>query len=158
MFGGPCIGGGMGRGDVGAGEGLPVIGDNVVIAVRAMIFGPIRIGSNVTIGAGALVVQDLPPHTKLDTIGDTDRTISPAAETSRAPQRLLLGHGELLEIVRSVRPAITDSELDLPLSKSSLDSLDLAIVRSAIEVRLGHTLSDELWFASNTLAEIIEAR
>jgi serine O-acetyltransferase len=158
MFGGPCIGGGMGRGDVGAGEGLPVIGDNVVIAVRAMIFGPIRIGNNVTIGAGALVMQDLSPHTKLDTIGDADRTISPAVETSRAPQRLLLGHGELLEIVRSVRPAITDSELDLPLSKSSLDSLDLAIVRSAIEVRLGHTVSDELWYASNTLAEIIEIR
>jgi serine O-acetyltransferase len=33
MFGGPCIGGGMGRGDVGAGEGMPVIGDNVVIAL-----------------------------------------------------------------------------------------------------------------------------
>ena len=59
----------------------------------------------------------------------------------------------------SVRPAITNSELDLPLSKSSLDGLDLAIVgRSAIEVQLGHTLSDELWFASNTLAEIIETQ
>ena len=59
MFGGPCIGGGMGRGDVGAGEGLPVIGDNVVVALRAMIFGPIRIGNNVTIGAGAIVIKDV---------------------------------------------------------------------------------------------------
>jgi serine O-acetyltransferase len=59
MFGGPCIGGGRGRGDVGAGEGLPVIGNNVVIGIRAMIFGPIRIGNNVTIGAGALMIKDV---------------------------------------------------------------------------------------------------
>lgn len=59
MFAGPGIGGGMGRGDVGAGEGLPVIGDNVVIGARAMILGPIRIGNNVTIGAGALVIKDV---------------------------------------------------------------------------------------------------
>jgi serine O-acetyltransferase len=59
MFGAPGIGGGMGRGDVGAGEGLPVIGDNVVIGARAMILGPIRIGNNVTIGAGALVIEDV---------------------------------------------------------------------------------------------------
>lgn len=59
MFGAPGIGGGMGRGDVGAGEGLPVIGDNVVIGIRAMILGPIRIGNNVTIGAGALMIKDV---------------------------------------------------------------------------------------------------
>jgi serine O-acetyltransferase len=59
IFGAPVIGGGMGRGDVGAGEGLPVIGNNVIIGVRAMILGPIRIGNNVTIGAGALVIKDV---------------------------------------------------------------------------------------------------
>ena len=59
MFGAPGIGGGMGRGDVGAGEGLPVIGDNVVIGVRAMILGPIRIGNNVIIGVGAVVLKDV---------------------------------------------------------------------------------------------------
>jgi serine acetyltransferase len=36
-----------------------VIGNNVVIGVRAMILGPIRIGNNVTIGAGALVIKDV---------------------------------------------------------------------------------------------------
>jgi serine O-acetyltransferase len=59
MFGGPCIGGGMDRGDVGAGNGLPVIGDNVVIGARALIGGPIRIGNNVIIGVGALVIKDV---------------------------------------------------------------------------------------------------
>jgi serine O-acetyltransferase len=37
MFSAPSIGGGMGRGDVGAGEGLPVIGNNVVIGGRAIL-------------------------------------------------------------------------------------------------------------------------
>jgi serine O-acetyltransferase len=59
LMNGPCIGGGFGRGDVGAGEGLPVIGDNVVIGARAMIGGPIRIGNNVIIGVGALVFKDV---------------------------------------------------------------------------------------------------
>jgi serine O-acetyltransferase len=59
MFAAPGIGGGMGRGDVGAGDGLPVIGDNVVIGARALVGGPIRIGNNVIIGAGALVIKDV---------------------------------------------------------------------------------------------------
>ncbi len=59
MFSAPGIGGGMGRGDVGAGEGLPVIGDNVIIGGRALIVGPIRIGNNVTIGVAAIVIKDV---------------------------------------------------------------------------------------------------
>jgi serine O-acetyltransferase len=59
LFGGTIIGGGMGGGDVGAGEGLPVIGDNVVIGIRAVILGPIRVGNHVNIGAGALVIKDV---------------------------------------------------------------------------------------------------
>ncbi|MGH6821979.1 MAG: serine O-acetyltransferase [Methylocella sp.] len=156
------IGGGRSNKDNGGGPGLPIIGNHVTLGPRALVLGPVVVGDGCEIGAGRIVMQDLPPHTKLDIIGDADdppdRAISPAAETSRAPQRLALGHGELLEIVRSVRPAITASELDLPVSEASLDSLDLAIVRSAIEVQLGHPVSDELWYASNTLAEMIETR
>jgi serine O-acetyltransferase len=59
LMNGPSIGGGLGRGDVGAGDGLPVIGDNVVIGARALVGGPIRIGNNVIIGAGALVTKDV---------------------------------------------------------------------------------------------------
>jgi serine O-acetyltransferase len=59
LLNGPCIGGGLGRGDVGAGDGLPVIGDNVAIGARALIGGPIRIGNNVIIGVGAVVLKDV---------------------------------------------------------------------------------------------------
>ena len=38
----------------------PVIGDNVYIAPGARVFGPIRIGHNVKIGANAVVYKDIP--------------------------------------------------------------------------------------------------
>ena len=39
---------------------VPVIGDNVQISSGAKILGPIRIGSNVIIGANAVVTKDVP--------------------------------------------------------------------------------------------------
>lgn len=39
----------------------PVIGNNVTITCGAKVLGPITIGDNVTIGANAVVVKDLPP-------------------------------------------------------------------------------------------------
>lgn len=42
--------------------GVPVIGDNVYIAPGARIFGKIRIGNNVKIGANAVVYRDVPDN------------------------------------------------------------------------------------------------
>ena len=39
---------------------VPTIGDNVTIYPGAKILGKIRIGNNVKIGAGAIVVEDVP--------------------------------------------------------------------------------------------------
>jgi serine O-acetyltransferase len=61
MFGAVLIGGGLGHGDVGAGDGLPSIGDDVVIGIRATLLGPITIGDKALIGACALVVTDVAP-------------------------------------------------------------------------------------------------
>lgn len=46
----------------GEGEkrGAPIIGDNVYIAPGARLFGRIRIGNNVKIGANAVIHRDLP--------------------------------------------------------------------------------------------------
>lgn len=41
---------------------VPIIGDNVQISAGARILGPIRIGSNVIIGANAVVVKDVPDN------------------------------------------------------------------------------------------------
>jgi serine O-acetyltransferase len=49
-------------GVAGSGEkrGVPVIGDNVYLAPGARVFGRIRIGNNVKIGANAVVYKDIP--------------------------------------------------------------------------------------------------
>lgn len=57
-----CIGRGSKPKDVGAGTGLPVVGDHVVIGARSMILGPITIGSHATIGPGSVVMKNVPEH------------------------------------------------------------------------------------------------
>ena len=41
---------------------VPIIGDNVYLATGCKILGPIKIGNNVTVGANAVVVEDVPDN------------------------------------------------------------------------------------------------
>ncbi|PFN80579.1 serine acetyltransferase [Bacillus sp. AFS076308] len=43
-------------------DGVPMIGNNVYIGPGAKLFGPIKIGDNVTIGANAVVNRDIPSN------------------------------------------------------------------------------------------------
>lgn len=52
----------IGQGGRDANKGSPIIGDNVYIAPGAKIFGHIRIGNNVAIGANAVVTRDVPDN------------------------------------------------------------------------------------------------
>jgi serine O-acetyltransferase len=54
------LGGGMAMDDVGAGPGVPLLGDDVRMERGAMVLGPVRIGNGVRIGAGCTVVHDIP--------------------------------------------------------------------------------------------------
>lgn len=45
-----------------SGGGIPIIGDNVKICAGACVLGNIRIGNNVTIGANAVVLEDIPDN------------------------------------------------------------------------------------------------
>jgi serine O-acetyltransferase len=51
----------IGVGAIGGTTGVPHFGDRVYIAAGAKIIGPIKIGSDVAIGANAVVVRDVPP-------------------------------------------------------------------------------------------------
>jgi serine O-acetyltransferase len=63
MFCSPAIGGGMGVSEEGRpANGLPIIGDGVMIGARAMVLGPIFIGDGATIAAGAVVIKDIEPN------------------------------------------------------------------------------------------------
>ena len=42
--------------------GVPIIGDNVYIAPDAKLFGKIRIGNNLKIGANAVIYKDIPDN------------------------------------------------------------------------------------------------
>jgi len=43
-------------------RGVPIIGDNVYIAPGAVLFGKIKIGNNVKIGANAVISKDIPDN------------------------------------------------------------------------------------------------
>lgn len=42
--------------------GVPVLGDNVVMAANSTVIGNVHIGNNVMIGAGAVVTRDVPDN------------------------------------------------------------------------------------------------
>jgi len=42
--------------------GNPIIGKNVIVADGAKILGPVVIGENSVIGAGAIITKDIPPN------------------------------------------------------------------------------------------------
>lgn len=46
----------------GDNENRPVIGDNVNLGVNVTIIGPVHIGDNVIVGAGSVVVKDVPSN------------------------------------------------------------------------------------------------
>lgn len=60
MYGQAGIGGG-GRSHDGR-DDQPIIGNHVLIGVRAVVMGPVEIGDGATIGACALVLHNVPPR------------------------------------------------------------------------------------------------
>jgi serine O-acetyltransferase len=61
MYGHCGVGGGTPRrGNIGAGPGLPVLGDGVELGWGSVIVGPVHIGDGVRIGALCVVARDLP--------------------------------------------------------------------------------------------------
>ncbi len=47
------------RDDVGAGPGLPVLGDDVVLETNTGVLGPVRIGNRVRVRSGCTAVRDV---------------------------------------------------------------------------------------------------
>ena len=68
------IGGGRSSADIGAGPGLPVIGDRVIFSARAMVLGPVRVGNDCVLGPGVIVVTDVSANTSVDVPDRFQRT------------------------------------------------------------------------------------
>lgn len=62
VFGQVAIGGDFKKEDIGAGSGLPVIGNNVIIGIRASILGPVEIGDGAVVGSLSLVNKPVPAN------------------------------------------------------------------------------------------------
>lgn len=65
---------------IGFNEGFSRIGDNVYVGAGAIVIGAITIGNNVKIGAGAIVVTDVP---------DDSTVVGPKARVITHPQNRL---------------------------------------------------------------------
>ena len=53
----------LGRGKEIGGNDIPIIGDDVIVYTGAIIIGGVHIGDRVKIGAGAVVIKDVPSDT-----------------------------------------------------------------------------------------------
>ena len=46
----------------GAYSASPVLGNRVDVGANSVIIGPVRVGDDAVIGAGAVIVKDVPPY------------------------------------------------------------------------------------------------
>lgn len=86
-------------------RGEPVLGDRVYVAAGAKVFGPIKVGSDVAVGANAVVCRDVPAHVSVG--GVPARVIS---------QR---GSGDYIQVgqklgTRVEKPARNEVVIDVP--------------------------------------------
>ncbi|WP_440711621.1 serine O-acetyltransferase EpsC [Herbiconiux sp. YIM B11900] len=65
----------------------PTLGDRVVVGAGATVLGPVRIGADSSVGAGAVVVKDAAPGSVL--VGIPARDVSAAAPGASAPEASL---------------------------------------------------------------------
>jgi acyl carrier protein len=63
---------------------------------------------------------------------------------------------EFTAIVRAAIERFDERDIDRAIVETSVDSLDLLALRAALETRLGRAISDEDWFASESLAQLLE--
>jgi len=70
----------------------PTISDNVIIGAGATLLGPIKVGDNAKIGAGSVVVKDVPPGATV--VGVPARIAEPPKPPKVKP-KMTLEHGKL---------------------------------------------------------------
>ncbi|MBI3549161.1 MAG: hypothetical protein HY078_08995 [Elusimicrobia bacterium] len=74
------VGGNGSNKDIGAGPGLPVIGDGVVLGARCLVMGPHVIGDGAFVCATSLVLRDVPAGARV--AGNPARVVSAVGERS----------------------------------------------------------------------------
>lgn len=73
----------LGGTSLNPGKRHPTLMDNVVVGVGAAVLGDILVGENAQIGAGSVVVKDVPPNSTV--VGIPGRIVSKEGKTTEAP-------------------------------------------------------------------------
>lgn len=91
------------------GKRHPTIGDNVVIGVGAKVLGNIRIGNNVKIGGGSVVVHSVPDNCTV--VGVPAEIVR--REGKKISGEVLLDHGDLPDPVRELKHRIRNLQKEI---------------------------------------------
>ena len=92
----------MGFGALNGRTGVPEIGDRVYVAAGAKIVGPIKVGSDVAVGANAVVCRDVPDHVSVGGV--------PAKIISRKGSAPYLQVGQRVEVAPARARSASDLE------------------------------------------------
>ncbi len=84
------------------GKRHPTLGDDVVVGVGAKVLGAITVGDGARVGAGAVVVKDVPPHsTAIGVPARIVQTRDPVTGTSRRVEQLPDPEGAMINALRT---------------------------------------------------------
>lgn len=78
------MGGGRNAADIGAGPGLPIVGDDVEIEFGAGILGGVRVGNGVRVGHRVVVTRDVPDGMDVSYAPALRRRTAPATSPERS--------------------------------------------------------------------------
>ncbi|MCA9484109.1 MAG: serine O-acetyltransferase [Nitrospina sp.] len=103
------------------GKRHPTIQDNVVIGAGAHILGPVTVGKNAKVGAGSVVVQDVPEYCTV--IGVPGRVVfSGVSAAQEDPEEMF--RDPMAQAIEAVLDRLPQMERDIQLLKERLVELD----------------------------------
>jgi len=101
------------------GKRHPSIGNNVVISTGAKVLGPIHIGDNSKIGAGAVVLKEVPPNCTV--VGIPGRIVKRDNKQVRQEMPIDLNHASLPDPVNEAFRRLTFRLLELEKKVDELE-------------------------------------
>jgi serine O-acetyltransferase len=101
------------------GKRHPSIGNNVVISTGAKVLGPIHIGDNSKIGAGAVVLKEVPPNCTV--VGVPGRIVKRDNKQVREEMPIDLNHAALPDPVNEALRRLTFRLLELEKKVDELE-------------------------------------
>lgn len=124
------------------GKRHPTIGNNVVIATGAKVLGSFKVGDNARIGAGSVVLSEVPPNSTV--VGVPGRVVR---QNGRRVETINLDHTDLPDPLEKVLRAMTNHIHRLEERVRELESREReraeeqALIRGETEVVSGSALA-----------------